>query len=414
MKRLFATVATSAFALCLSQNIAQAQQVEVLHYWTAGGEAAAAKSLQSQFEAEGGTWVDAPVAGGGGETQATVLRTRVLAGNPPAAVQLKGPNITAWAEQGALADLTDVATAENWDALLPPLLQEVTKYKDHYVAVPVNIHRTNWMWINPKLLAQVGADVPQSWDEFNETADKLLAAGITPLAHGGQDWQDATIFESVVLGLGGPDFYQKVFVELDEEALKSEQMIKVFDQMRKIRGYVDPNFSGRDWNLATSMIIQGDAAIQIMGDWAKGEFTVAGKQPQTDYLCAPTPGGFILNSDSFAMFKMTEADKIAGQNLLAKLILDEAFQIEFNQNKGSIPARLGIDPANFDACAQASMADLETSIEAGTLVPSMAHEIAQAGAVRGAFLDIITQHFNTDMSSQEAVELLVEEIDLAK
>ncbi|WP_420548071.1 ABC transporter substrate-binding protein [Curvivirga sp.] len=398
--------------------VAQAEpEAEVLHWWTSGGEAKALKALKEDYEANGGKWIDSPIAGGGGDAAMTVLRTRVLAGDAPAAVQLKGPAIQEWAAEGVVADLNKVAAAEKWDEVVPPLLQKIVKHEGKYVAVPVNIHRVDWIWANPEVLAKVGADIPTSWDEFNAVADKLQAQGITPLAHGGQPWQDATVFETVVLGLGGPEFFNKALVELDEDALKSDTMKQVFDQMRKIRGYVDSDFSGRDWNLATNMVMNGEAAMQIMGDWAKGEFLAAGKQPGKDFICAPTPtkgGAFVLNSDSFVMFNVDGDDKKAGQELLAELILGEKFQETFNLYKGSIPARTGVPRTNFDTCATRGMDDLEASMSGGTLVPSMAHGIALPGHLSGAIVDVVTEHFNSDMSSDEAVTKLAEAIELAK
>jgi glucose/mannose transport system substrate-binding protein len=385
--------------------------VEVLHWWTSGGEAKALGELKTEFEATGGTWIDSPVAGGGGDAAMTALRSRVISGNPPTAVQLKGPSIQDWAAEGVVANLNDVAAAENWDKILPPLLKQVVTYEGDYVAVPVNIHRVDWIWANPAVLEKAGIAPPTTWDEFNAAADKLKAIGITPLAHGGQPWQDATVFEVVTLGLGGPAFYKAALVDLDPKALGSDTMVKVFEQMRKMRGYVDPNFSGRDWNLATAMVMNGDAAFQIMGDWAKGEFLGAGKVPGKDFLCLAAPGGgFLLNSDSFVMFDVTGDDKIAGQKTLAKLILDEPFQKIFNMYKGSIPARMGMDLSDFDACAQKSSKDLEAAIAADTLEPSMAHEMAVPRSVRGAIMDVVTAHFNSDMSAEDATKQLVEAV----
>lgn len=187
--------AVSMIAVTAAAPALAEPKAEVLHYWTSGGEAKAVQALQEAFAARGGEWVDAPVAGGGGDAQAAVLRARVLAGDPPAAVQIKGPNIQEWAEAGALGDLTAVATAQDWDKVLPEAIQNIVKYEGKYVAVPVNVHRVDWIWANPEVLAKVGAEVPTTWEEFNETADKLQAAGIIPLAHGGQPWQDATVFE---------------------------------------------------------------------------------------------------------------------------------------------------------------------------------------------------------------------------
>ncbi len=388
--------------------------VEVLHWWTSGGEAKAVGTLKEAFEKKGGTWIDSPIAGGGGDAAMTALRARVMAGNPPAAVQLKGPGIQEWADQGSLNDVEDVAKAENWDSVLPPSLASIMKYKDKYVAAPVNIHRVDWMWVNPTVLAKVGAEVPTTWEEFNAVADKLKAAGITPLAHGGQPWQDATVFETIVLSQGA-DFYRKALVELDQDALSGETMVKVFDQLRKLRGYVDPGFSGRDWNLATAMVMNGEAAFQIMGDWAKGEFLAAGKVPGKDFLCAPTPGnGYIFNADSFAFFKVSGEDQIEGQKVLASLIMSPEFQETFNLAKGSIPARTDVGLDKFDSCALKSHEDLTASVKSNAFVPSMAHEMAIPRTVRGEFLDVVTNFFNSDMSSADAAKALGEAVKRAQ
>jgi len=402
---------TAIVAAALPLSASAEPTVEVLHWWTSGGESKAVKSLMQEFSDNGGTWTDMPVAGGGGDAAMTTLKARVLAGNPPTAVQLKGPSIQEWAEEGALADLDAVGKEEGWDNVLPAQIANHMKYKGKYVASPVNVHRVDWIWANPQVMAKAGVSMPTTWDEFNAAADKLMAMGITPLAHGGQSWQDATVFETVVLGLGGNDFYKKALVDLDPKSLNSPMMVKVFDQMRKLRGYVDPNFSGRDWNLATAMVMNGEAAFQIMGDWAKGEFMAAGKVPGKDFLCSPTPGkGYLYNVDSFAMFDVRGADKVAGQKLLAKLIVGPSFQKTFNLFKGSIPARLGVPLNEFDYCAHRSAYDMQSTSIVGGLLPSYAHGMALRGAQAGAITDVVTNHFNSDMSSADAAKALADAV----
>ena len=390
-------------------------EAEVLHWWTSGGEAKSVAVLQKEFSENGGKWTDMPVAGGGGDAAMTALRARVLSGNAPTAVQLKGPSIQEWYEEGALADISSVAESNGWAKVLPASIASHMKCEGKWCAAPVNVHRIDWIWANADVLASAGVGMPRTWDEFNETAEKLKAKGIIPLAHGGQAWQDATVFEAVALGIGGANFFKKAFVELDEATLKSDTMIKVFDQMRTLRGYVDDNFSGRDWNLATAMVMNGEAAFQIMGDWAKGEFLAAGKKPGKDFLCSSTPGeGFLYNVDSFAMFGVKGSDKEAGQMLLAKLIVGKNFQKVFNLNKGSIPARVDVALDDFDQCAHVSAADMNASSTGGTLLPSYAHGMALRGAQAGAITDVVTAHFNSDMSSSEAVSMLVKAVANSK
>ncbi len=410
MKRFaFATVST--LAVTVATSAVAEPQAEVLHWWTSGGEAKSVAVLQEEFASNGGTWTDMPVAGGGGDAAMTALRARVLAGNAPTAVQLKGPAIQEWYEEGVLADISSVAEAEGWADVLPASIAGHMQCEGTWCAAPVNVHRVDWIWANADVLAANGIEMPATWEEFNAAAEKLQAAGVIPLAHGGQAWQDATVFEAVLLGIGGPEFYQKALVDLDPEALTSDTMVQVFDQMRTLRGYVDENFSGRDWNLATAMVMNGEAAFQIMGDWAKGEFLAAGKTPGEDFLCASTPGdGYLYNVDSFAMFNVDGDDKRAGQDLLAKLIVAPKFQEVFNLNKGSIPARTDVALDNFDVCAKLSAEDMGSTSSAGSLLPSYAHGMALRGSQSGAITDVVTAHFNSDMSSADAVQQLADAV----
>ena len=190
-----------------------------------------------------------------------------------------------------LANLDATAKAENWDSLLPKVVADGMKYKGHYVAVPVNVHRVNWLWANAAVLKKAGvASMPKTWDEFFVAADKIKKAGFIPIATGGNAWNDLTNFEPVALGVGGVKFYNDAFVKLDPKALNSDTMKKSLETFRKVKSYTDAAAPGRDWNLATAMVMQEKAAFQIMGDWAKGEFVAAGKVPGKDFLCAAAPG----------------------------------------------------------------------------------------------------------------------------
>jgi glucose/mannose transport system substrate-binding protein len=406
----------TALALCASAGVAGAADVEVLHWWTSGGEASALNVLKDDLEAQGIGWQDMPVAGGGGTQAMTVLRARVTAGNAPTAVQMLGFDITDWAKEGALANLNDLAAEENWDAVVPEALQAFSKYDGAWVAAPVNVHSTNWVWANKALLDELGIAEPQTWDELVAALDAVEAAGKVPLAHGGQAWQDATIFDAVLMSTGGPEIYQATMIDLDPEALGSDTMKEVFDRMAVLRGYVDDNFSGRDWNLASAMVINGDAAFQFMGDWAKGEFLNAGKVPGEDFLCFRFPGTqaqVTFNADQFAMFN--QGDMVSDeQAALAKAILSPSFQIAFNKVKGSVPARTDVAGDELDACGQKGMADLAAAAESGNLFGSMAHGHANPASVKNAMYDVITAHFNGEYDSQTAVDELVTAVEISQ
>lgn len=412
-KSLFTLTIASAMTIHV-----HAGEVEVLHWWTSGGEAAAVSVLKEMVEQEGHTWKDFAVAGGGGENTMTVLRARAVSGNPPSSAQIKGLEIQEWADLGFLSSLNDVAEAEGWMEILPAQVSQVMQYDDEFVAVPVNVHRVNWMWVNPNAFEQANIELPTNLTELWAAADSLQEAGILPFAHGGQAWQDATVFESIALSLGGADFYTNAFVEHDQETLQSETMEKVFEQLRHFRSYMDPGFAGREWNIATSMVIRGEAAMQFMGDWAKGEFSAANLTPGSEYLCLPFPGTeemFTFNVDSLAMFQQRDADNVDAQKAMARLVLSPEFQETFNMNKGSIPVRLDQDMTPFDSCAQASMETFQhTSASGQGLVPSMAHGMSTTSAVQGAIYDVVTTFFNSSMSPQDATRQLASAIRAAQ
>jgi glucose/mannose transport system substrate-binding protein len=415
-KLLVHTIGAAALLMASHPVMAQVNEVEVVHWWTSGGEAAALNVLKQNLQKEGITWKDTPIAGGGGTQAMTVLRARVTAGSIPTAVQMLGFDIQDWAQLGALANLNDVAAKEGWDKVVPKALQRFSKYDGKWVAAPVNVHSTNWVWANKAVLDKLGVAVPKTWDEFVAALDKAKAAGITPLAHGGQPWQDATIFDSIVLSVGGGDFYKKSMIDLDDATLKSDKMKQVFERMAKLRTYLDENFSGRDWNLASAMVIKGDAAFQIMGDWAKGEFINAGKKPNQDFLCFRFPGtqGYVtFNSDQFVMFKVG-ADRRAAQDKMALAVMDPGFQSAFNVVKGSVPARTDVSDAAFDACGKKGMADLKEANADGKLYGSMAHGHANPAAVKQAMYDVITKHFNGQLDTAKAPEELAQAVAAAK
>jgi len=404
----------AACVLAFSGLAAAQQSVEVLHWWTSGGEAAALNVLKGNLEKQGVKWNDMPVAGGGGEAAMTAVRARVTAGNPPTAVQLLGFDIQDWAKQGVLADLNAVAAKEGWDKTVPTALQAFSKYDGKWIAAPVNVLSTIWVWANKEVLTKAGVTtMPTNFDEFIAAAEKVQKAGFIGLAHGGQPWQDATLFDSIVLTTGGIDFYKKSMVQKDKAALGSPTMLKVFDRMGQLRKLVDKDFSNRDWNLASAMVISGKAGFQMMGDWAKGEFIAAKKKPGVDFICMRFPGtqGMVsFNSDQFAMFKVG-ADKSAAQAKMASAVMDPVFQSAFNVVKGSVPARTDVPDTAFDDCGKKGIKDLAEANGKGTLVGSMAHGHAVPAAVKNAFYDVITRQFNGQIDSKTAVKEMVAAVD---
>ncbi len=391
---------------------ASAGEVEVLHFWTSPGEAKSIADLKSRIGVRGHTWKDFVVVGGGGGNAMAALKERVLSGNPPASATIKGPAIQEWADLNAFADLDSMASFDSWDTDLPKVVQDQVKHKGRYVAVPVNIHRVNWLWSNNDVLKKSGVtQAPLSFDDFLQAAEKIKIAGFIPVAHGGQPWQDFLLFEAVTLGVSGTDFYKKAFMKLDPAALSSPEMRKSLEAFRRMKSLTDDKSKGRNWDAATEMVIRGQAAFQFMGDWAKGEFLVAGKQPGKDFSCTAAPGttdSFSYAIDTFAMFRLKNLEAQKAQGYLAYTLLTKEFQESFNIQKGSIPARMNVSLDKFDSCGKDAGRAFAATAKSNTLVPSVAIDMAVATDVQGALRAVVSDFWNNEaLSVQDAMKQLV-------
>ncbi len=395
---LAALIATMGLA-----GAAQAQKAEVIHWWTSGGESAAIKVFAAAYTKAGGTWVDSAVAGG--EAARASALSRIAGGNPPTAAQFNtSKQYFDVIEEGLLNNIDAVAAAQDWDKLLPAPLLKLVKVKGHFYAAPVNIHNPSWFWYSKAALAKAGATEPKSVDELFAALDKLKAAGLVPLALGGQGWQEHATFYAMLLHAGGKDLYLKFYEGRDAAAIASPAFRKVLSDFKRLKGYTDAGSPNRNWNDATAMVITGKAGFQIMGDWAKGEFVAAKQRAGKDFGCFAGFGPaapYMIAGDVFVFPKTRDAAAIAAQQKLATVMTSPAAQVAFNNLKGSIPVRTDVDVSAMDLCAQAGVAALKNP----------ARHVANPDALMspdriGRVEDIISKFWNTNQTVDDVVKSL--------
>jgi glucose/mannose transport system substrate-binding protein len=362
---------TAAFAAAVALPFAApafATDLEVTHWWTSGGESAAVAEFAKAFDATGNKWVDGAIAGGG-NTARPIMVSRITGGDPMAAFQFNtGRQAEELIEAGLLRDLTDIATKEKWSEVIRPasLLEGCTVDGKVYCVV-VNIHSWQWLWLSAKAFADAGVPVPKNWDEFVAAGPALEKAGKIPLAIGGQPWQTTGAFNVLIPAIAGKDVFLKVYKDHDAEAAAGPEIAKVFkaaDEARKLSA----KSNVQDWNQATNLVITGQAGGQIMGDWAQGEFQVAGQVAGKDYFCLPGLGVNELIStggDSFYFPKLDDPEKTAAQEVLASNMLSPATQVAFNLKKGSVPVRGDVDVAAANDCMKKGLEILA----AGNIIP---------------------------------------------
>ncbi|HHQ4800108.1 TPA: ABC transporter substrate-binding protein [Aeromonas veronii] len=388
-----------------------ASQVEVLHWWTSGGEAKAVEVLKSEWTKQGNQWNDFAVQGGGGKSAMTVLKSRALAANPPEAAHLKGYELKEWAGLGFLRDLTPMAEHLGWYSQMPPMVRATLSQNGALMAVPTGIHRVNWLWLNRKIFERNKLTPPTDWAQFVTVSDQLKKRGITPLAIGNEPWQLAVLFETVALGEGGKEFYRKAFLEQDSATLTGPDMVRVLTRFQQLRAYVPQKYAGLKWHQATNLLESGGAAMQVMGDWVKGELSAGNYLPGEDIACLPSPGSaglFSYNLDSIAMFKQRDPAQLQAQGDLAQLLMTPKFQEEFNRVKGSIPALTNPDMSKFDRCAVRSYQDFLLAEKQDNLLPSMAEGMATPTNMRQAILDVLSNYFNDPKANPQQTALHLE------
>ncbi len=412
------TILAASIALMPAAAMAESKgTVEGIHHWVSESEVNALKVITDKLASEGYTWQDSAVGGLSGANALQALRTRLAAGNPPATMQFLGYEGLDWGQEGVLRSLNDLYAKNGWEKALAPQLLDFVKSDDDFISVPINMHRQNWVWANKAVFDKAGIAEPKSWDELIADGDKLKAAGVIPLAMGDESWQILEVFEAILVDTNGPDFYKKAVIDLDDAALSGPEMVATFDRLRKVRGLVDDGFTGRDWAVATGLVADGKAAMQVMGDWAKGEFLAKGLKPGVDFLCFPTPtatANYKFVIDAFGMFKVDDPKVTAGQDAWAEAIMDPEVQKRFNLIKGSIPARSDVPVDDFDDCAKRSYADRAAAVQSGAMLGGLTEGFAAQPQFAGVFTDVVGKFFVTDMSSQDAVQALVDGINNAR
>ena len=389
----------------VSATSAAATDLEVTHWWTSGGEAAAVAKLAEAFDASGDKWIDGAIAGSGG-TARPIMISRITGGDPMGATQFNhGQQALELVEAGLMLDLTDVAEANNWEALVnPPALLDACTVDGRVYCAPVNIHSPEWLWLSNKVYSDLGIPVPQNWEEFVASADQVRAAGKVPLALGNQPWQSSLAFGAMQIAIAGIDAWRAVNIDKNMDVAAGPEFAAVFQAAANARALAEGS-NVQDWNQATNMVITGQAAGQIMGDWAQGEFAVAGQVAGEDYTCLPGLGVnayLSTGGDAFYFPKLDDADKEAAQKRLAALLLSPEVQVSFNLAKGSLPVRGDVDLSAANDCMRKGLA----ALAAGNLVPG--GDMVWTPDTQTQTGDLMVEFWKSDMSAADAQAAWVE------
>lgn len=354
-----------------SLALAQSGRLEIFSWW-AGDEGPALEALINLFKQRhpNVTVENATVAGGAGVIARAVLKTRMLAGDPPDSFQIHAGQalISTWVVADRMEDLAPLFIQEGWMNHFPRGLLDMISHQGRIYSVPVNIHRSNVMWFNPARLREWGVQPPRTWAEFLTVCRTLRGRGLeAPLALG-ENWTKQHLWESVALGVLGAADYTNLWN--GRLRFNDPKVIEVWNTFGRVLECANRDAADLSWQQALDRVLDGTAAFNIMGDWAAGYMTTTKRlRPGEGFGWAPSPGTagvFMMLSDSFGLPRGAK-NRTNAVNWL-RLLGSKEGQDTFNPLKGSIPARTDADPARYNAYLQSAMRDWRTNRIVGSLV----------------------------------------------
>lgn len=367
---------------------AGAQKLEIFSWWTSGGEIEALNGLYDVFKKKypGVEIVNAAIAGGtssGGDMKA-VLQTRMMGGDPPESFQvhLGGELLGSYVAAGQMEDLDFLYKEEGWDKVFPKELIEIASTGGKPYSVPVNIHRSNMMWYNKKMLEGVGAQPPKTWDEWFALAEKLKAKNQATLAiaESGAGFT-AHVFETMMIPVLGVDKFKGLFS--GATSWEDKGIADALNILKKALDYANPDFLNVSWGDVNDLMVNGKVGMIIQGDWTPG---VLWSKKFQDFGWAPAPGNtgiYQMLSDSFGLPKKVK-NREAAINWL-RVCGSKDGQDAFNPAKGSIPARTDADLTKYGEYHKSAMADWKKD----KLVPSIVHGAAAKLSFMTDFMNAI-------------------------
>jgi glucose/mannose transport system substrate-binding protein len=353
-----------------------AGDVEIMTWWTEGGEAAGLEALIGVFDQEypDSTLDSTEIAGGGGSNAKAKIMQRLQQGSPPSSFQgHAGAELLDYISTGKLQDLTSLYEEEGWTEVFPADLIEMITYEDQIFSVPANIHRANVVWANPTVLKDNGLPqtAPESIDAWIDDMEQLQQAGMeAPLAIA-TDWTQVHLLETVLIADLGPDAYTGLWDGSTDWA--SSEVTAALEDYATLMEFTNDNRASLDWPDSSEMVTNGESAYTVMGDWVPAGYDVKNLKPNEDYIWFPVPGTdgvFDFLADSFTL--PVDAPNEAGAANWLRVVGSAEGQKAFNQKKGSIPARTDASPQDYGVYQQSAMEDFASD----TIVPSLAHGAA--------------------------------------
>lgn len=327
------------------ENGDEADVLRVVHYWTSGSEEEAIENVFGIYNDQypDVDIVSAPIAGGGGTEIKSALRSQMLAGEAPDAFQTQpGYSVLDYVDADLMEPVTNMYEQNNWEDILPEEFLNWSQVDGEYYIVPINLHRRNVIFYNMELFEEAGIEEePSTWEDLFEACEKIEQNTDAPAVSQGlrSNWTAIQTFNQIAYSVS-PEFVEDLY-NGNVTSADNPDLIKTLERMKEWYSYLADGVFALTWDEASSLIAEGEAAMQLHGDWARGEYeTVHEMKYGEDYGSFAVPGTadmIIPSIDSFA--KPRGAQHPTHSSNFLGAILTEEVQTGFNPIKGSAPIR---------------------------------------------------------------------------
>lgn len=388
-------VAMTLVLFTLGSVVAQEGQLTIYHWWTAGGERQAIDDLFRTFNEKypDVEIVDNPIAGGGGITLKTVLMGLLAAGMPPDTFQsLSGAELKMYVDGGYIQPVDDIWEQEGLEEAYPAVIAKMCTFEGHYYGVPMNAHRANWLFFNKPLFDELGLEPPKSVDELLAVCEAIVEAKpeVAPISIGTREkWPSVFLFDVILLGVGGPDLYENFYTGKVDVTTDADFRAAV-EKFAALVPYLYPYHGAKTWSEIIAPMIEGEAGMMVIGDFALGFLAAAGYEYGVDWDAVPFPQEpeepFLLIVDTYTL--PTEAKNPDMAKLWLAHLGDPAVQQSFNIIKGSLAVHQDVPSDIYPEAVRIKGAEAFKTVR---IVPSSVHGVLAPPPFLSDHQDLLTR-----------------------
>ena len=226
------------------------------------------------------------------EAYKTAIRNFLQAEPPDVVNWFSGNRMKFFVDQGLFEDVSDVWDKNNLHSQLSSARSTVTVEGKQW-GLPTTYYQWG-VYYRKDIFAKYGLGEPRSWGDMMNIAETLKKNGITPFTIGTKYlWTAAGWFDFLNLRINGYDFHMALMGgEISYEDKRLDRVFDVWGDMAR-KGYYIENHASYSWQEGQAPMINGEAAMYLMGNFVVPDLVKAGLDGKIGYFQFPVIDGSV-------------------------------------------------------------------------------------------------------------------------